>query len=617
MVATQDEISSTEKLLELIRSEDNTEVEYPDSVAPPHPPKSLKTALIKAWPLKKKGITVGVDFGYKELKLVKVRQSSDKQWVLLGYTSVPFDPEIPKQAHEFATFLNDTLMEFCSSSRKSELWCLLSSAKVEIRHTRIPKVPKKQVANAVYWTAKKEISFDEKQSVFDFEILGDVTEEGIQKTSVMVYTAPRNEIEQLQELFSRSGFPLTGISIGPFAIQNLLRTNWLETGEDTVPSLHISGDWSRIDIFSSGSLVFTRGIKVGINSLIQGIKEGLGHAQKRDIPGTLEIEVPIEMDHARKILFRLIPDCPPLTKSDPGFDLKKEEIFRMILPALERLVSQIERSLKHYSLQLGNESISKIYLSGEICVFERLVDYISEQIGLSSEIIDPFVPGSPFIGEVSTPSSISERASFAHSVGMALSNSFRTLNCIFTYREKEQLARIAHTNRGIIAAFVFMMIICVGIVIWQGRIAEGKKAKAIALSRQMEQYSPCINQSIILQLAANAKRNSYSLKEYSRKYLGMAVIGEISKMTPSNIRLLGITANLGRISGDKDKLPTKTVVLEGLVFGDQQTFNASLATYLVKLENAPLFSQPSIHKSTVEYHDKKKVLHFTVHMKLV
>jgi Tfp pilus assembly PilM family ATPase len=96
----------------------------------------------------------------------------------------------------------------------------------------------------------------------------------------MVYTAPKNEIEQLKDLFSRSGFSLTGISIAPFAIQNLLRTNWLETGEDIVPSLHISGDCSRIDIFSSGNLVFTRGIKVGINSLIQGIKEGLGHAQR-------------------------------------------------------------------------------------------------------------------------------------------------------------------------------------------------------------------------------------------------------------------------------------------------------------------------------------------------
>lgn len=616
-MATQDEISSTEKLLELIRSEENTEVEYPDSVAPPHPPKSLKTALIKAWPLKKKGTTVGVDFGCKELKLVKIRQSSDKQWVLLGYTSVPFDPEIPKQGNEFATFLNDTLTEFCGSSRKSELWCLLSSPEVEIRHIRIPKVPKKQVANAVYWTAKKETPFDDKQSVFDFEILGDVIEEGVQKTSVMVYTAPKNEIEQLKDLFSRSEFSLIGISIAPFAIQNLLRTNWLETGEDIVPSLHINGDWSRIDIFSSGNLVFTRGIRVGINSLIQGIREGLSHAQKKDIPATPEIEVPIEMDHARKILFSLTPDSPPLTKSDPGFDLKNEEIFRMILPALERLVRQIERSFKHYSLQLGNETISKIYLSGEICAFGRLVDYISEQIRLSSEIIDPFAPGSPFIGEVSTPGSMPERASFAHAVGMALSNSSRTLNCIFTYREKEELARIAHNNRVIIAVFVFMMVICVSIVIWQGRIAEEKKAKAIALSRQVEQYSPRVNQSIILQLAANAKRNSHSLKEYSRKYLGMAVIGEISRMTPSNIRLLNITANLGRISGDKDKLPAKTVVLEGLVFGDQQALDASLATYLVKLENAPLFSQPSIHKSTVEYHDKKKVLHFTVHMKLV
>ena len=289
----------------------------------------------------------------------------------------------------------------------------------------------------------------------------------------------------------------------------------------------------------------------------------------------------------------------------------------MILPAIEKLVRQIDRSLKYYSLQLGNENISKIYLSGEICAFGRLVDYISDQVGLSIEIIDPFASGNSVSAEISPTGSILEKSSFAHAVGMALSHNSRTPNCIFTYKDKEKSARVARINRGVFGVFVFMMVICIGTVVWQERIAEGKKAKILALGRQMEQYSPRMNQSIILRLAASAKQNSHNLKEYSKKYLCMAVIGEIARMTPSNIRLLSMTANLGRISGDKDKLPTKVLVFEGFVFGDQQAFDASLATYLIKLENSHLFSKPNIHKSTVEYHKGKKVLHFTVHMKLV
>jgi type IV pilus assembly protein PilM len=617
MLAKQDEISSTEKLLDLIRSGDNTGVELPDNVSPLQSPKIRKLRLAKTWSLKKKSITVGVNFGYKNLKLVKVRQTSDKQWVLLGYTSVPFDPEMPKHGHEFATFLNDALTEFCGSSRKPEIWFLLSSDKIEIRHIRIPRVPKKQVNNAVYWTAKKETFFDEKQSALDFEILGDVAEEGIQKISVIMYTAPRNEVEPLKDLFSMSGFPLTGMSLVPFAIQNLLQTHWLETVEDSVPSLYITGNWSSVDIFSSGDLVFTRKINVGINSLIQSIREALRHAQKKDIPATLDIETPIEMGQAKKVLFSLTPDSPPLTRDDPGFSLEKDEIFRMILPAIEKLVRQIDRSLKHYSLQLGNENISKIYLSGEICAFGRLVDYISDQVGLSIEIIDPFASGDSVSGEISPTGSILERSSFAHAVGMALSHNSRTPNCIFTYKDKEKSARIARMNRGIFGVFVFMMVICIGIVVWQGRIADVKKAKTLALGRQMEQYTPRINQAILLQLAARDKQNSHDLKEYGKKYLGMAVIGEIARMTPSNIRLLTLTANLGEISVDKDKVPVKGLVFEGLVFGEPQAFDASLATYLIKLENSHLFSKPNIHKSTVEYHNGKKVLHFTVHMKLV
>jgi type IV pilus assembly protein PilM len=617
MLAKQDEISSTEKLLDLIRSENPTGVEPADSISPPQWPKNRNLFSAKIRPLKKKRMTVGVDVGYNHLKLVKIRQSSDTQWTLQDYTSVPFDSEMPKHGHEFATFLNHALTEFCGDSKEREIWCLLSSDKIEIRHIRIPKVPKKQVNNAVYWTAKKKISFDEQQSVLDFKILGHVTEEGIQKISVMVYTAPRDEIKSLKDLFSGSGFPLTGISLVPFAIQNLIQSHWLETVEDTLPSLYITGDWSRVDIFSSGDLVFTRSIKVGINSLIENIGEQFQHATTKDSPVTLEIEAPIQTAQARKVLYSLADDAPPLTRDDPGVSLGKEQIFRMILPALERLVRQIDRSLKHYCLQFDNENISKIYLSGEICAFSRIVDYISDQVELSSQIIDPFATGGLVSVETLSPESILERSSFAHAMGMALSQNPRTLNCIFTYKDKEKSAHVTRINRGIIGVFAFMMVICIGIVLWQGHMAKGKTAKRDALARQMEQYTPRINQAILLKLAARDKQNSHELKEYGEKYLGMAVIGEIARMTPSNIRLLTLTANLGEILLDKDKVPAKGLVFEGLVFGDQQAFDASLATYLIKLENSHLFSRPSIHNSSVEYHRGEKVLYFTVHMKLL
>ena len=52
---------------------------------------------------------------------------------------------------------------------------------MNVRHIVIPKVAKKQIENAVYWTIKKETPFDDKDTVFDFEIQREVTEQGIGK----------------------------------------------------------------------------------------------------------------------------------------------------------------------------------------------------------------------------------------------------------------------------------------------------------------------------------------------------------------------------------------------------------------------------------------------------
>jgi len=185
-LARQDEISSTERLLDLIRGKD---VKDPDSSVI-HPSYSAaaetKFSFLKAFTLKRK-IIVGVDIGRKNLRLVKVSQSADKNLELLDCLRVPFDPKVPQKSPRFHHFLRSALERFCDPSETLEIWSTISTANVETRYLRIPKVPKKQIFNAVFWTYKKDISFDEQNDIFDYEILGDILEDGVQKTEVMAY----------------------------------------------------------------------------------------------------------------------------------------------------------------------------------------------------------------------------------------------------------------------------------------------------------------------------------------------------------------------------------------------------------------------------------------------
>ncbi len=100
ILAKRDEVSSTERLLDLIR--DDNESEYPVS--------SLSSQMSISHRLKnflnnpvsfKKTISVGVDLGHDDMKLVKINRISDKKFEILEFARIPFDPDITRENTQF------------------------------------------------------------------------------------------------------------------------------------------------------------------------------------------------------------------------------------------------------------------------------------------------------------------------------------------------------------------------------------------------------------------------------------------------------------------------------------------------------------------------------------
>ena len=633
-MTNRDEISSTERLLELIRGRDGGSVKGSETVSQPSRAGKPKRLPTRAW-ASRSAVTVGIEFGYEDLKLVKIRRSSGKEWELIEHRVFAYDPEVPKDSPEFSRFLRESLTEFCGQSGKCELWCLLSSAQVELRHIRIPKVPKNQVANAVYWTFKKEVPFDEEESVLDFEVLGLVVEEGIEKMAVMAYCAGLGEINKQVTLFSDIGFPLAGLSIVSFAIRNLLRTGRMNQVEGAVGSLYISDDWSRVDIFSSENLILARGIKSGMNSLVEGIMQGMGEMEEE---GPLEADerkdgvrpeapgrkMSADLLKARRILFSFSPDSKPLRKGEVGFGIKAEDIYRMIEPPLDRLVRQIERTLEHFAMILGDDEVAEIYMFGAVYAHRRLDEYVGKELGIQCRILDPFAMGLPPSSDLPSSVSLIQRASYAGALGVALSSNENTPNLLFTHKDKEKLASQTRIRRAITAGFVLLAALCLGLFFWQERISEEKASRAMALRRSLEQYRPLLSQDLVSQMAREVAQNRQVLKANTRRYKAVAVIGELSRLTPSHIRLINVAANLRPAPKDKDKDKDKEkaaarphLVLEGIILGDPQKLEGSLATYLLRLEGCPLFGQPAVEKSNLEQLEGKQVLRFMVRLALV
>ena len=221
-MAKLDEISSTEKLLDLIRGKRRKSSDSSVDIPARRISEEKKPLFVKKLSFKRK-VVVGVDIGINEIKLAAIAQAGDKKSTLLDYTRIPFERDMPRNSPQFKRFLKTAMTGFCGSARKVDIWSVMSSARVETRYIRIPKVPPRQIANAVYWTYKKEVSFNDNTDIFDFELLGDIVEDGARRLEVVACSVPKQEVHALKNLFAGIGYSLAGISIVPFAFQNFLR----------------------------------------------------------------------------------------------------------------------------------------------------------------------------------------------------------------------------------------------------------------------------------------------------------------------------------------------------------------------------------------------------------
>ncbi len=614
MLEINKDINSTEKLLNAIRRKDEesfNSLQRPElSSSEKKPAKKIKITLPKSFS-NKKNYTVGVDISEDFIHLAKTTRGSGDKSVLVDHKIIEYGHQISKDSQEFSTLLKSSLVAFCGSIADCDIWTNVPTSEVNVYHLKVPRVPKKQLENVVYWTAKKEGFIDDEKSIFDFEIQNEIVEQVNPKYSVMVYTVPKAEIEKIKTLFSDIGITLAGITIVSFAIQNIFRSKWVPATKEVFVSLFIGNDFSRIDVYNKENLVMTRSIKTGNSSMMEAIVESV--LEKTG-------NVRLKNDEAKKILCSLSPDSDKLKDTDIGYDFKKEEILDMIFPVWERLARQVDMTLKHYTSTSENKKIEKIYILSSINIYDSIRDYLSDQLEIKTEFFDPFKQqgGASTVGSLN----ISRRMFLAPALGLSLSDNKHTPNAIFTYYEKDKEINTKRIHRLTFLSFLTALIICLVLLIYQVSKINIISKQRETLKKELALYSPPLSIDKFSKIADEVKMKRKIARQYAQRYLGMAVIGEVSDITPSNIHLISLKITEGKaLPKADDKTPKETkegteVIIQGVISGTSNMLDSSLSQYVMKLENSPMLKQVAIQKNSIVTFKKNEVLHFILSAKI-
>lgn len=542
---------------------------------------------------------VGVHITSDSLRLSLVTSDSTGKQMLVNYRRESFQfVSATRSPAETAEQLKTALKGFLTGAKKIVVWSAFDSERLIVRQIQIPKVVKKQIPNSVYWTFKREYPFDDKEMIFDYEVEGEIIEGGVTKIGVTGYLAPRAEVDQVRQIFESSGFPLLGITSPIFAVRNIFKTSWIPLAEKTCIFLYIDDLYSRITVFTGKISRLTRGIKAGAQTLIEALRKELGE----NIDPRLARELILSLGSDQAVAMTQLPK--PLTK---------DEIFEMIRPPLDRLIRQIERTLQFYRLSLPKEGLKFIFLAGYIGACKPIVDYIGEQLGMEISIIDPFQSGRLDAGLV-PPTDLSERVNFAAAVGLGLSDVTYTPNLVDTYKDKVERVKETKINRVVVSFFAALALIVVFAFTFQLATIARERSKKTDYQNRLERFVPRVSQDMIKSSLGDVVRRQQLLKRVDRRYLPVAVIGELCSITPANIRLIDLYADFGPPSKDKNPDAMASVTIDGVITGNEHQLESYLAEYLLKLEGSPLFQKASISSSSIVTNETGQIMLFKIVM---
>lgn len=270
---------------------------------------------------------------------------------------------------------------------------------------KFPAIPIKELKEVVMHDAERYIPFPIQDVYIDFQVTGEVEEEGMSKYDVLLVTAQKQLIDTYLETLAQADLELVAVDVASFAVMRAisgLNTEMPEEEEDQLNVLIlIRGETTDLNVIQNGAPLFSRSIPLGSSTFIETIASNMG----------------LDLEEAVKLFERLeIPVIGDEEFEDPLVEQAAEEVRYL----LKDLTNEIQKSIEYFhQSQQEFMRIQHLILADRGAKIKNLDQYFSHQLGIDVEIADPIKP--LYFDESNfSPEYLKENASlFATAIGLA------------------------------------------------------------------------------------------------------------------------------------------------------------------------------------------------------
>ncbi len=319
---------------------------------------------------------IGVDVGSYALKFVTLEEEKKelklKDW---GYVPLDFPPDI--NSEEKPIFISEEIKRYLKKKGLPFKFAAtsISGNSVIVRYVKFPKLSRKEMELTLGVEAEPFIPFDINDVNLTYFPLGDVNEEGQAKMESVLIAAKKELIDDRLNILTDAGLEPIIIDVDAFVLENLYAWLYPDFGESTILVLNIGNKVSNLSIISQGVTRVVRDIFIAGTSFDRAIAK---------VTGT-EIKAAPEL----KKHYGLFLTTEEKEKAIMDYNKEALAISKACFGIMKNLCNEISRSIDYYLSQGGDQSISKIFLSGGMANFGNISQYLSGEFRVPVEIANP------------------------------------------------------------------------------------------------------------------------------------------------------------------------------------------------------------------------------------
>jgi type IV pilus assembly protein PilM len=273
----------------------------------------------------------------------------------------------------------------------------VSGEPIIVRYIQLPDMPENELKGAIRWEAEDYIPFPLDEVNLDSVVLGKSEVGGSPKIDVLLVAAKKDLVAEHVSLLKSTDLTPAIVDVDSFAFLNSFEANYMPGASEVVALLDIGAELTNINIYLGGVSRFSRDIAVAGDTINSGIQQRIGCSYQRaeelkikeGAPVAAQEEASADEVGDSNLLDTIRGTVERITGEDLAEDSPEYVTSQVIRSVLMNIVNEIKRSIQFFENQPNGRPVQRVAVGGGTAMMKNLDRFLSQELGLAVEIIDP------------------------------------------------------------------------------------------------------------------------------------------------------------------------------------------------------------------------------------